>query len=126
MDIFFILTIVVFIILLLAAIAAWLCKLNARHKEVLVDNAVDTVFSIVSDHITSATLQYKTGPWYLVVYILETNYPLWISNNNIRSVHPDFQNCKLIIKQFNGEDMVIENVVSYGLCSANNMSNYDM
>ena len=70
--------------------------------------------------------QHKTGPWYLVVYTQDSNYPIWVSNNNIRSVHPDPQNSKIIIKQFNGEDIVIENVESYELCPANEMCDYDM
>lgn len=69
---------------------------------------------------------YKAGPWYLVVYTKEANHPIWISNNNIRSVHPDPKNHKIIIKQFNGEDMVIENVETYELRPANKMCDYDM
>lgn len=69
---------------------------------------------------------YKAGPWYLVVYTQESDRPIWISNNTIHSVHPDAKNRKLIIKQFNGGDMVIENVENYELRPANKMFDYDM
>ena len=68
----------------------------------------------------------EAGPWYLVVYTQDSNYPIWISNNTIRSVHPDPEHCKITINQFNGEDMVIENVISYELCSGNDLCEYDM
>ena len=51
---------------------------------------------------------------------------MWISNNNIRSVHPDPKNNKIIVKQFNGEDMIIENVECYMLRPADELSIYDM
>ena len=70
--------------------------------------------------------QYKTGPWYLVVYTKESNIPMWISHNNIRSVHPDLKNGKITVKLFQGEDMVIDNVENYELMSANDMCDYDM
>lgn len=66
------------------------------------------------------------GPWYLVVYTQDSNYPIWISNNTIRSVHPDPEHCKITINQFNGEYMVIEKVISYELRSANDMCEYNM
>ena len=68
----------------------------------------------------------EAGPWYLVVYTKDSNYPIWVSNNNIRSVHPDPKNRKIIIKQFCNEDMVIENVVNYEMCSGSDMCDYDM
>lgn len=70
--------------------------------------------------------RYEAGPWYLVVYTKEVNLPIWVSNNNIRSVRPDPKNRKLIIKQFNGEDMVIENVENYEMRAANKMDDHDM
>ena len=70
--------------------------------------------------------QYKSGPWYLVVYTKDSNYPIWISNNTIRSVHPDPANNKIIIKQFDGEDMVIDNVEYYDMFAANDLCDYDM
>ena len=72
------------------------------------------------------TVQSKAGPWYLVHYTKDSNYPIWISNNNIRSVHPYPANNKIIVKQFCNEDMVIENVVNYEICPANDMCEYDM
>ena len=68
----------------------------------------------------------EAGPWYLVVYTQDSNYPIWISNNTIRSVHPDPEHCKITINQFNGEYMVIENVISYELCPGNDLCEYDM
>ena len=67
----------------------------------------------------------EAGPWFLVVYTKDSDYPIWISNNTIRSIHPDPKNCKLIIKQFNGEG-VIENVENYEMRAANKMFDYDM
>ena len=69
--------------------------------------------------------QYKTGPWYLVVYTTTQGHPIWISNNNIRSVIPDPKNRRLIIKLFNGEDMIIDDVESYDLQAANKMADFD-
>ena len=75
---------------------------------------------------TAACNKCEAGPWYLVVYTKDSNYPIWVSNNNIRSVHPDPEHCKIIVKQFNGEDVVIENVINYELCSASDLCEYDM
>jgi competence transcription factor ComK len=61
----------------------------------------------------------------LVVYTKENSHPIWISNNNIRSVHPDVKNCRLTVKLFNGEDMVIDDVESYDLQAGNEMLDYD-
>lgn len=141
MNIIFSTLIVILIILLFSIFAAWIDKFNAKdklafiektlsRKEAFIDKAIEKVLDKVSTAVTSdidmAMDQHKAGPWYLVVYTQDSNYPIWISNNNIRSVHPDPQNRKLIIKQFNGEDMVIENVENYELCSGNNMCDYDM
>ena len=122
--------IVVLIVLLFTIFAAWIGKFNAKHneafiektldrKEAFIDNAIEKVLAKTMD-------QHKTGPWYLAVYTQDSNYPIWISNNNIRSVYPDPQNSKIIVKQFNGGDMVIENVVNYELCSGNDLCEYDM
>lgn len=107
--------IVILIILLFTIFAAWLDKFGRKHKEEFIEKAIDKVSGIFTDRFDVVMGLYKAGPWYLVVYTKETNHPIWISNNNIRSVHPDPENCKIIIKQFNGEDMVIENVKNYEL-----------
>lgn len=86
----------------------------------------DNGLSLLADNITAAINQYKAGPWYLVVYTHDSPVPTWISNNNIRSVHPDAEHSKLIVKQFNGEDMVIEKVEEYGLIAANEIDGYEM
>lgn len=141
MNIIFSTLIVILILLLFAIFAAWIDKFNAKHKvafiektldrkEAFIDNAIEKVLDKVSTTVTSgidmAMDSRKIGPWYLVVYTKESNYPIWVSNNNIRSVHPDPANNKIIVKQFNGEDVVIENVESYEMCSGNEMCDYDM
>ena len=126
MNIIFSTLIVILIILLFVIFAAWIDKFNAKHKEAFIEKAIDKVSSLLNSKIALVMEQYKTGPWYLAVYTKDSNYPIWVSNNNIRSVHPDPKNRKIIIKQFCNEDMVIENVENYELCSGNEMCDYDM
>ena len=115
--------IVVLIILLLTLLSIWL---NGKAWVKFVETVIDKVSSLYDSKLESVTCQGEAGPWYLVVYTKDSNYPIWISNNNIRSVHPDPEHCKIIVKQFNGEDMVIENVINYELCSASDLCDYDM
>ena len=130
MNIIFSILIVILIILLFTIFAAWIDKFNAKHKEAFIDKAIEKVLDKVATTVTSgidmAMDQHKTGPWYLAVYTEDSNYPIWVSNNNIRSVHPDPKNRKIIIKQFCNEDMVIENVINYELCAACDLCEYDM
>lgn len=141
MNIIFSTIIAIIILLLFTIFAAWIDKFNAKdkeafiekildRKEAFIDKAIEKVLDKVSTTVTSgidmAMDQHKTGPWYLVVYTQDSNYPIWISNNTIRSVHPDPEICRITVKQFNGEDMMIENVISYELCSANDMCEYEM
>lgn len=126
MNIIFSTLIVILIILLFTIFAAWIDKFNAKHKEAFIEKAIDKVSSLLSSKIAVVMDQHKTGPWYLAVYTKDSNYPIWVSNNNIRSVHPDPKNRKIIIKQFCNEDMVIENVENYEMCSGNEMCDYDM
>ena len=141
MNIIFSTLVVILIILLFTIFAAWIGKFNAKHneaffektldrKEEFIDKAIEKVLDKVSTTVTSGIDmvmdRHKAGPWYLVVYTKDSNYPIWVSNNNIRSVHPDPQNRKIIIKQFCNEDMVIENVINYELCSASDLCEYDM
>ena len=123
MNFIFSTLIVVFIVLLLVILATWL---DRKEKVQFVDTIIDKVSSLYDSKMESVTDQCKAVPWYLVVYTQDSNYPIWISNNTIRSVHPDPEHCKIIVKQFNGEDMVIENVISYELCAASDMCDYDM
>ena len=118
--------IVLLVLLLFSIFASWIDKFNGKHKEEYIEKVIDKVSSVISSNVERVMEQYKTGLWYLAVYTEESSYPLWISNNNIRSVHPDPKNRKLIIKQFNGEDMVIENVVKYVMRAANKMGDYYM
>ena len=122
--------IVVLIVLLFTIFAGWIDKFNAKHKEALIEKILDRKEAFIDkaiEKVLAKTMdQHKIGPWYLVVYTKDSNYPIWVSNNNIRSVHPDPQNRKIIIKQFCNEDMVIENVDNYEMCSANDMCDYDM
>ena len=141
MNFIFSTIIVVLIVLLFTIFAGWIDKFNAKHKEAFfektldrkeefIDKAIEKVLDKVSTTVTSGNAKVmdkrETGPWYLVVYTIDNDYPIWISNNNIRSVHPDPKNRKIIIKQFCNEDMVIENVVNYEMCSGNEMCEYDM
>ncbi len=126
MNIIFSTLIVILIIMLLSIFSAWLDRFGRKGKEEFIDKAIEKVSSVLNSKIALVMEQYKTGPWYLVVYTQAANHPIWISNNNIRSVHPDLQHRILIIKQFNGEDMFIDNVDNYELCSANEMCDNDM
>ena len=141
MNIIFSTIIAIIILLLFTIFAAWIGKFNAKdklafiektldRKEAFIDKAIEKVLDKVSKTVTSgidmARDSSKIGPWYLVVYTQDSNLPIWVSNNNIRSVHPDPANNKIIIKQFCNEDMVIENVVSYEMCSGNDLCEYDM
>lgn len=126
MNFIFSTLIVILIILLFTIFAGWIDKFNAKHKEAFIEKAIDKVSSLLNSKIALVMEQYKTGPWYLAVYTKDSNYPIWVSNNNIRSVHPDPKNRKIIIKQFCNEDMVIENVENYEMCSGNEMCDYDM
>ena len=130
MNIIFSTIIAIIILLLFAIFAGWIDKFNAKdklafiektlaRKEAFIDKSIEKVLAKTMD-------QHKTGPWFLVVYTQDSNYPIWISNNNIRSVHPDPENNKITVKQFCNEDMVIENVVNYEICPANDMCEYDM
>ena len=130
MNIIFSILIVILLILLFTIFAAWIGKFNAKHNEAFIEKTLDRKEDFIDkaiEKILAKTMdQHKTGPWYLVVYTIDNDYPIWISNNNIRSVHPDPKNRKIIIKQFCNEDMVIENVVNYEMCSGNEMCEYDM
>ena len=130
MNIIFSIIIAIIILLLFTIFAAWIDKFNAKDKESFIEKILDRKEAFIGNAIEKVldkTMdQHKTGPWFLVVYIQDSNYPIWISNNNIRSVHPDPENAKIIIKQFCNEDMVIENVVNYEMCSASDLCDYDM
>ena len=126
MNIIFSTLIAIIIVLLFSIIAAWLDRFGRKDKEEFIEKTIDKASDFFSTRFDIAMGLYKTGPWYLVVYTKEANLPIWVSNNNIRSVHPDQKNCKLIIKQFNGEDMVIENVENYEMRAANKLFDYDM
>ena len=130
MNIIFSTLIAILIILLFIIFAAWIGKFNAKHNEAFIENTLDRKEAFIDkaiEKVLAKTMdQQKTGPWYLVVYTKDSNYPIWVSNNNIRSVHPDPKNGKIIIKQFCNEDMVIEDVENYEMCSGNEMCEYDM
>ena len=130
MTIIFSTIIAFFIVLLFITFAAWIGKFNAKDKEEFIEKTLDRKEAFIDkaiEKVLDKTMdQHKTGPWYLVVYTIDNDYPIWVSNNNIRSVHPDPKNGKIIIKQFCNEDMVIENVVNYEMCSGNDLCEYDM
>ena len=114
------------IILLYSIFTTWLDNIGWKHKEELIDKAIDKVSKTVTSGIDMVMDRHKAGPWYLVVYTHDSNYPISISNNTIQSVHPEPWHNKIIIKQFNGEDMVIENVENYEMCAANDLCDYEM
>lgn len=130
MNFIFSILIALIILLLFIIFAAWIGKFNAKDKEEFIEKTLDRKEAFIDkaiEKVLAKTMdQHKTGPWYLVVYTQDSNYPIWISNNTIRSVHPDPKDRKIIIKQFCNEDMVIENVVNYEMCSGNDMCEYDM
>ena len=123
MNIMFSILIVVLIILLLTLLSIWL---DGKAWVNFSETVIDKICTLIDSKLESVADQYKAGPWYLVVYTQDSNYPIWISNNTIRSVHPYPEHCNIIVKQFNGEDMVIENVINYELCAANDLCEYDM
>ena len=114
------------IILLYSIFTTWLDNIGWKHKEGLIEKTIDKVSKTVTSGIDMVIDRHKAGPWYLVVYTHDSNYPIWISNNTIQSVHPEPWHNKIIIKQFNGEDMVIENVENYEMCAANDLCDYEM
>ena len=114
------------IILLYSIFTTWLDNIGWKHKEELIEKTIDKVSKTVTSGIDMVMDRHKAGPWYLVVYTHDSNYPIWISNNTIQSVHPEPWHNKIIIKQFNGDDMVIENVENYEMCAANDLCDYEM
>ena len=127
MNIIFSTIIAIIILLLFTIFAAWIGKFNAKDKLAFIEKTLDRKEAFIDKAIEKVLDKVSTtGPWFLAVYTEDSNYPIWVSNNNIRSVHPDPANNKIIVKQFCNEDMVIEKVISYELCSANDMCEYDM
>ena len=115
----------IIIILLFASLSALLYGIWRKDNEKFIQKTADRVSSLINSKMSMVADQRESCPWYLVVYTKDSDYPIWISNNTIRSVHPDPKNCKLIIKQFNGEG-VIENVENYEIRAANKLFDYDM
>ena len=126
MNIITVTLIAIIILLLSISFSAVFYSHWAKYNEKFIETVFDKVSSLIDSKAESVTGQSEAGPWHLVVYTQDSNYPIWISNNTIRSVHPDPANNKIIVKQFNGEDMVIENVINYELCSASDLCEYDM
>ena len=118
--------IAIIILLLYISFSAVFYSNRPKDQEKFIETVFDKVSSLYESKAELATSQSEAGPWYLVVYTKDSNYPIWISNNTIRIVQPDPANNKIIVKQFNGEDMVIENVINYELCSASDLCEYDM
>ena len=118
--------IAIIILLLFISFSAVFYSNRPKDQEKFVETVIDKICTLIGSKMESVTDQCKAVPWYLVVYTQDSNYPIWISNNTIRIVQPDPANNKIIVKQFNGEDMVIENVINYELCSANDLCDYDM
>ena len=117
--------IVAFLAVLVIFASVCFVLLRRKLKKDFAEMVIDRVSPLISSKMSMVMDLYKPGPWYLVVYTKDSDYPIWVSHNTIRSIHPDPKNYKLIIKQFNGEG-VIENVESYELCSASDLCEYDM
>lgn len=115
------LLIIVLVIMLICFFSSLIDHFLGKRKE----QTFEKYFRRVEQHVGVLTDMHKVGPWYLVVFTTKSPYPIWISNNNIRSVHPDPKDCRLTVKQFNGEDMVIDDVESYDLQSASEMTDFD-
>lgn len=126
MNIITVTLIAIIILLLYVSFSAVFYSHWPKDKDKFIEKTVDKVSSLINSKISLVTDQSEVGPWYLVVYTKDSNYPIWISNNTIRSVHPDPEHCNIIVKQFNGEDMVIENVINYDMRAAKNMFDYEM
>lgn len=118
--------IAIIILLLYISFSAVFYSNRPKDQEKFIETVFDKVSSLYDSKAELVASQSEAGPWYLVVYTKDSNYPIWISNNTIRSVHPDPEHCKIIVKQFNGEDMVIENVINYDMRAANKMFDYEM
>ena len=118
--------IAIIILLLYISFSAVFYSHWPKDQKKLIETIIDKVSSLYDSKMELMTNLSDASPWYLVVYTKDSNYPIWISNNNILSVHPDPEHCKIIIRQFDDEDMVIENVINYELCSASDMCEYDM
>lgn len=116
---------ILIIILLFSIFITWLDNIGWKHKEELMEKAIDKASAFIGSKKEVAMGLKESGPWYLVVYTQDSNYPIWISNSIIRSLHPDPKNYKIIIKQFDGEDMVIENVKSYEMFAADDLCDYE-
>ena len=123
MNIIFAALIAIIIILLFSSFATWL---EGKQKKEFFEKAFDRLTSFFNSKIAVALDEHNAGPWYLVVYTKDSNYPDWISHNTIRSIHPDPKNYRIIIKMFDREDMVIVNVEHYEMCAANDLCDYDM
>ena len=118
--------IAIIILLLYISFSAVFYSNRPKDKEKFIETVFDKVSSLYDSKAELVASQSEAVPWYLVVYTQDSNYPIWISNNTIRSVHPDPEHCKIIVKQFNGEDMVIENVINYDMRAANKLFDYEM
>ena len=118
--------IAIIILLLYISFSAVFYSNRPKNQEKFIETVFDKVSSLYDSKAELVASQSEAGPWCLVVYTQDSNYPIWISNNTIRIVQPDPANNKIIVKQFNGEDMVIENVINYELCSASDLCEYDM
>ena len=118
--------IAIIILLLYISFSAVFYSNRPKDQEKFIETVFDKVSSLYDSKAELVASQSEAGPWYLVVYTQDSNYPIWISNNNIRSVHPGPEHCNIVVKQFNGEDMVIENVENYEIRAANKMFDYEM
>ena len=74
----------VLIILLFAILAAvFVAWLDRKDNEEFIEKTADKVSSLIDSNLALMANQREDGPWYLVVYTKDSNYPVWISNNNV-------------------------------------------
>ena len=126
MNIIFAALIAIIILLLFISYSAVFYSNWPKDKAKFAEKVFDKISSLIDSKMASVTGQCEAGPWYLVVYTKDSDYPDWISHDTIRSIHPDPKNYRIIIKMFDREDMVIVNVEHYEMCAANELCDYDM
>ena len=68
--------IVVLIILLFSIFITWLDKFGRKDKEGLIEKTIDKGSKTVTSGIDMVMDRHKAGPWYLVVYTHDSNYPI--------------------------------------------------
>ena len=53
-----------------------------KDQEKFIETVFDKVSTLYDSKTATVTDQSEAGPWYLVVYTKDSNYPIWISNRS--------------------------------------------